>query len=474
MVYYMPGETVTPEAGSARGARQDLTPREIVSELDRYIIGQRLAKRAVAIALRNRFRRLRLPPEMAEEVAPKNIIMMGPTGVGKTEVARRLARLSRSPFMKVEATKFTEVGYVGRDVESMIRDLTEMAVEIVRQEQAVMVRERAARHVEERLLALLLPPPARGSDREGPAKPDEAESAEQYERTREKLRAALARGELDDRIVEVQTGSGSRAMPMQIFSPQGLEEISLNLKDMIPGMFGGSPRRRRIPVREAREVLMKEEQEKLIDMDQVVRDAVARVEQSGIVFLDEIDKIVGGHGARGGPDVSREGVQRDLLPLIEGTTVNTKYGMVRTDHILFIASGAFHSSRPSDLMPELQGRFPIRVELDSLTRDDFVRILTEPENALVKQYTALMEAEGVSLVFSPDGVEAMADFAVLVNERTENIGARRLHTLMEKVLDEILFEGANRAGERYVIDAAYVRERLEGIVDNQDLSRYIL
>jgi len=438
-----------------------------------------MAKRAVAIALRNRFRRLRLPPEMAEEVAPKNIIMIGPTGVGKTEVARRLARLSRSPFMKVEATKFTEVGYVGRDVESMIRDLMEIAVEIVRQEQSELVRGTAARNVEERLLALLLPPsptPSRRADAAGgdAADGEASDSAARYERTRDKLRSSLARGELDDRMVEIQSRSGSRAMPMQIFSPQGLEEINLNLKDMLPGMFGGNPRPRRLAVREAREALRKEEEEKLIDMDLVVRDAMSRVEQSGIIFLDEIDKIAGGHGARGGVDVSREGVQRDLLPLIEGTTVNTKYGMVRTDHILFIASGAFHASRPSDLMPELQGRFPIRVELDSLTRDDFVRILTEPENALVKQYVALMQAEGIELEFTRSGVEALADFAVLVNERTENIGARRLHTLLEKVLDEILFDGADRPGGRHTIDDAYVRSRLAGIADNQDLSRYIL
>jgi len=486
MVYYMPGETLAPkDAGQDKPSARELTPRDIVEQLDRYIIGQAQAKRAVAIALRNRYRRLRLPPEMAEEVAPKNIIMIGPTGVGKTEIARRLARLARSPFMKVEATKFTEVGYVGRDVESMVRDLTEIAIELVRQEQVLQVRDKAAVNVEERLLNLLLPPPRPAPAAGGGAHPPHAhdekeraaerESREQLERSREALRHDLSAGALDERIVEIQVQQGSRAMPMQVFSPQGLEEISLNLKDMMPGLFGqGKPRRRRMTVKEAREFLQKEEEDKLIDLDQVIRDAVTRVEQSGIIFLDEIDKIAGGHGQRSGPDVSREGVQRDLLPLIEGTTVNTKYGMVRTDHILFIASGAFHSSRPSDLMPELQGRFPIRVELDSLTRDDFVRILTEPENALVKQYVALMSAEGVELTIAPDGVEALADFAVMVNERTENIGARRLHTLLEKVLDEILFEGADLPERKQVVDAAYVRRKLAGIVGDQDLSRYIL
>jgi len=484
MVYYMPGETVSEPAGAEqdRRAPREMTPREIVEQLDRYIIGQAQAKRAVAIALRNRYRRLRLPPEMAEEVAPKNIIMIGPTGVGKTEVARRLARLARSPFMKVEATKFTEVGYVGRDVESMVRDLMEIAIDLVRQEQVAGVRDKALVNVEDRLLNLLLPPPrqtpapaAGAGSVDAQARAAEREAREQLERTRVLLRRDLASGTLDERMVEIQVQPGSRAMPMQVFSPQGLEEISLNLKDMIPGLFGGGkPRRRRMTVREAREFLLKEEEDKLIDQDQVVRDAMARVEQSGIIFLDEIDKIAGGHGARGGPDVSREGVQRDLLPLIEGTTVNTKYGMIRTDHILFIASGAFHSSRPSDLMPELQGRFPIRVELDSLTRDDFVRILTEPENALVRQYVALMSAEGVELVITEDGVASLADFAVMVNEKTENIGARRLHTLLEKVLDEILFEGADLAGRCQVVDAAYVRRKLAGIVGDQDLSRYIL
>ncbi len=415
-----------------------------------------------------------LPPQMAEEIAPKNIIMIGPTGVGKTEIARRLSRLARSPFIKVEATKFTEVGYVGRDVESMVRDLTEISIDLVRLERVAEVRARAAANVEERLLGLLLPdrhaaPPAPPSEPPGSEEP-----GERYAHTREVLRKQLATGALDDRVIELEVQAGPRSMPFQIFSQQGMEEINFNLKEMMPGMFGGQTRRRRMSIREAREHLLKEEEDKLIDMDNVTRDAITRVEQSGIVFLDEIDKVAGHGGGQSGPDVSREGVQRDLLPIIEGTTVSTKYGMVRTDHVLFIASGAFHMTKPSDLMPELQGRFPIRVELDSLGAGDFERILTEPESALVKQYVALMQAEGVELVFTPDGIKAIADFAVTVNERTENIGARRLHTLMEKVLDEILFEGADLAGRRQVIDAAYVNSRLADIVGDQDLSRYIL
>ncbi|HEY3174580.1 MAG TPA: ATP-dependent protease ATPase subunit HslU [Candidatus Polarisedimenticolia bacterium] len=452
MVYYMTGETVV--SGQPEAAQ--LTPRQIVSELDRYIVGQDRAKRAVAIALRNRMRRLRLPPEMAEEVAPKNIIMIGPTGVGKTEIARRLARLARSPFLKVEATKFTEVGYVGRDVESMVRDLTEIAIDLVRQERVAEVRDRAKANVEERLLGLL-----------GVGHPPETAD--------ETLRGRLAAGELDDTLVEVEVSAPTGSMPLQIFGPQGMEEINFNLREMMPGLFGsGRPRRRRMTVREAREHLLKEEEDKLIDMEQAVRDAVTRVEQSGIIFIDEIDKVAGRDGRGSGPDVSREGVQRDLLPIIEGTTVSTKYGMVRTDHVLFIASGAFHMAKPSDLMPEMQGRFPIRVELDALTRDDFVRILTEPENALVRQYVALMEVEGITLTFTPDGIRALADYAALVNEKTEDIGARRLHTIMEKVLDEILFEGPDLPRKVQVIDAEYTRRRLADIVQDQDLSRYIL
>ena len=470
----MPGETTGEQkAPPAQGDADQLTPRQIVAELDRYIVGQGRAKRAVAIALRNRIRRLRLPPDMAEEVAPKNIIMIGPTGVGKTEIARRLARLARSPFLKIEATKFTEVGYVGRDVESMVRDLTEISVDLVRLERVAEIRGRAKNNVEERLLNLLLPePPAAAAASENQ---DAAAAAAQHTKSRASLNRQLAAGELNNRVVEVEVRQTAGAMPFQIFSQQGMEEINFNLKEMMPGLFGGGKgKRRRMSVEEAREHLLKEEEEKLIDMDQVLRDAVKRVEQSGIIFIDEIDKVAGRGGSHSGPDVSREGVQRDLLPIIEGTTVSTKYGMVRTDHVLFIASGAFHMTKPSDLMPELQGRFPIRVELDALGRDDFVRILTEPENALVKQYVALMKAEGVTLTFTSDGIQALADYAALVNERTENIGARRLHTIMEKVLDEILFEGSDLPIKEQVIDEAYVHRRLADIVQDQDLSRYIL
>ena len=477
MVYYMPGETAASESPATTGPlpnappEAQLTPKQIVRELDRYIVGQARAKRAVAIALRNRIRRLSLPQHLAEEIAPKNIIMMGPTGVGKTEIARRLARLTRSPFLKIEATKFTEVGYVGRDVESMVRDLTEMSIDLVRQEKTAEVRQRARSTTQERLLALLLPP----RHQPGPGVDAEREE-EQHARNREIVRGQLLAGELDERIIELDVQSSAGGMPLRVFTQQGMEEINFNLKEMMPGLFPGGTRRRRMTVAEAREHIAKEEEERLIDMDQVTRDAIKRVEQAGIIFLDEIDKIAGrsGAGSGGGPDVSREGVQRDLLPIIEGTIVNTKHGMVRTDHVLFIASGAFHSTKPSDLMPELQGRFPIRVELDPLVKEDFVRILTEPENALTRQYAALMQAEGVRLSFTPDGVEALADIAVLVNERTENIGARRLHTIMEKVLDEILFEGADLPDKTQTIDAEFVRSRLSGIADDRDLSRYIL
>ncbi len=479
MVFFMPGET----QGAARAAHasrhpsdpdEALTPRQIVEHLDRYIVGQGRAKRAVAIALRNRIRRLRLPAEMAQEVAPKNIIMIGPTGVGKTEIARRLARLTGSPFLKVEATKFTEVGYVGRDVESMVRDLVDMAVDRLRQERAARVRGQAAANVEQRLLALLLPVSGAATRTAGHAAGGEAPAGDaSYARTREILRGQLAEGTLDDRLVEVDVQSASGSMPFRVFTQQGTEEINVNFKDMLPGLFGAGTRRRRLTVAEAREVLQKEEEDRLVDMEQVSRDAVSRVEQSGIVFLDEIDKIAG-RGGGAGPDVSREGVQRDLLPLVEGTLVNTKHGMVRTDHVLFIASGAFHASRPSDLMPELQGRFPIRVELDPLSKEEFVRILTEPENALVKQYAALMEADGVTLDVTRDGVEALADYAAQVNERTENIGARRLHTIMERVLEDLLFEAPELPQRRQIVDAAFVRRKLADVAEDRDLSRYIL
>jgi ATP-dependent HslUV protease ATP-binding subunit HslU len=445
-----------------------LTPRQIVAELDKYVVGQKQAKRAVAIALRNRLRRQKLVPELGEEVAPKNILMIGPTGVGKTEIARRLARLAQSPFLKVEASKFTEVGYVGRDVESMVRDLVELAVDMVREERLEEVREKAEQNAEERLLDLLLPPPSRPAFEAEP----QGTSAESWQQTREKFRSQLREGRLDARAVEID--ARERAFPsFEIIAGTSVEEIDINIKDMLPGLFQGRTRKRRVKVPEAMEYLIQEEEQKLVDMDSVARVAVERVEQSGIIFVDEIDKIAGREGGHG-PDVSREGVQRDILPIIEGTTVNTKYGMVKTDHILFIAAGAFHVAKPSDLIPELQGRFPIRVELEPLGKDDFVRILTEPQNALVKQYTALMETEGVTLRFLDEAIDRIADFATLVNERTENIGARRLHTVMEKLLDEISFEGPELAGRSITIDDAYVRRMLDDIVKNEDLSRYIL
>jgi ATP-dependent HslUV protease ATP-binding subunit HslU len=447
-----------------------LTPRQIVAELDKYVVGQKQAKRAVAIALRNRLRRQKLAPELGEEVAPKNILMIGPTGVGKTEIARRLARLAQSPFVKVEASKFTEVGYVGRDVESMVRDLVELAVDMVREDRLEEVREKAEQNAEERLLDLLLPPPSRPAF-EAEHEPTSS-SGESWQQTREKFRSQLREGRLDSRSVEID--ARERAFPsFEIIAGTSVEEIDINIKDMLPGLFQGRTRKRRVKVPEALEYLIQEEEQKLVDMDSVARVAVERVEQSGIIFVDEIDKIAGREGGHG-PDVSREGVQRDILPIIEGTTVNTKYGMVKTDHILFIAAGAFHVSKPSDLIPELQGRFPIRVELEPLGKDDFIRILTEPQNALVKQYTALMETEGVTLRFLDEAIDRIADFATLVNERTENIGARRLHTVMEKLLDEISFEGPELAGRSITIDDAYVRRMLDDIVKNEDLSRYIL
>src|SRR5213079_1365369 len=447
----------------------ELTPREIVRELDKYVIGQAGAKRAVAIALRNRIRRQKLPPEMAEEVMPKNIIMIGPTGVGKTEIARRLAKLANSPFLKVEASKFTEVGYVGRDVESMIRDLVEIAIEMVRNEKLQEVADKAEANAEERVLDLLLPPMPLPS---GASDDSNRTATEQWNRTREKLRAQLREGKLDERMVEIEVKE--RNFPaFEIISNQGIEEMDINIKDILPGFLGQRTKKRKMKIAEALEYLIQEEEQKLVDMDTVTRLAVERVEDSGIIFLDEIDKIAGRESGHG-PDVSREGVQRDILPIVEGTTVNTRYGFVRTDHILFIAAGAFHVSKPSDLIPELQGRFPIRVELDSLTVGDFVRILTEPQNALIKQCIALLETDGIKLTFQEDAVKEVALFAATVNENTENIGARRLHTIMEKLLDDISFEGPDLKKKTVRIDAAYVQKMLAEIVKDQDLSRYIL
>ncbi len=447
-----------------------LTPAQIVAELDRYIVGQQRAKRAVAIALRNRWRRQNLPPELRDEVAPKNIIMIGPTGVGKTEIARRLAKLSQAPFLKVEASKYTEVGYVGRDVESMIRDLTELGVNLVKAEMAAGVRDRAEALAEDRLLDLLLP--------RRPGEPfvsgtlEEVSPEASRDATREKLRAQLRDGKLDERVIELDMQAQAGPI-LEVFSGQGMEEVGINLKDMLSNLMPGRTRRRRVKVRDARRLLAQEEAQKLVDVDEAVSQAIQRVENSGIIFLDELDKVAGREGTHG-PDVSREGVQRDLLPIVEGSTVTTKYGMVRTDHILFIAAGAFHVAKPSDLIPELQGRFPIRVELEPLTRQDFVRILNEPQNALVRQYVELLRTEGVTLRFADDAVDAIAEIASEVNQRTENIGARRLYTVMEKLLEEISFTAPDMAGKELMVDAEYVHARLADVLRDEDLSRYIL
>ena len=508
MAIYLPGTAEDQEL-----ALDELTPREIVAELDKYVVGQNAAKRAVAIALRNRMRRQKLSPDIADEIMPKNIIMIGPTGVGKTEIARRLAKLTNSPFLKVEASKFTEVGYVGRDVESMVRDLVEIAIDMVREEKLEEVEDKAELNAEDRLLDLLLPPtsaPAPAANTSSGPQLIEGNTlgGDSHQRTREKLRQQFREGKLDDRTVEIDVRE--RNMPsFEILSNQGVEEMDINLKDVLPNIFGQRTKKRKMKVAEAFEYLVQEEEGRLIDMDQVTRTAVERVENSGIVFLDEIDKIAGREGGHG-PDVSREGVQRDILPIVEGTTVNTRYGMVRTDYILFIAAGAFHVSKPSDLIPELQGRFPIRVELKSLTVEDFVRILTEPKSSLTRQYTALLETEGLKLEFTRESLEEIAQFAFRVNETTENIGARRLHTIMERVLDEISFlapdltkawpqndanglqlaastdfgatvplpiserESPSGKDKVAVIDPEYVRAMVATIVKDQDLSRYIL
>ena len=444
---------------------QELTPQEIVQELDKYIIGQKAAKKAVAIALRNRYRRRKLPPELADEIAPKNILMIGPTGVGKTEISRRLARLTSSPFLKIEASKFTEVGYVGRDVESMIRDLVRMSVELVKEEQIEEISGKAEKNVEEKILDLLLPPMRRQ------AAPPSEEETKRFKETREKLRSQLRAGLLEDRVIEIEVKE-KMSTPFEIFSNAGMEEIGVQIQEIIPGL-GGRSKKRKAKIKEAREYLLEDEQRRLIDMDQVSRLAIERVEHSGIIFLDEVDKVAGREGGHG-PEVSREGVQRDLLPIIEGTTVNTRNGLVKTDHILFIGAGAFHVTKPSDLIPELQGRFPIRVELTSLDKEDFIRILTEPENALIKQYRALMQTEGLNVNFSEDAIHAVAEMAVKVNEVNENIGARRLHTVMEKVMEEISFEAPNLKKKKIKIDRQYVEKQLKDIVEDEDLSRFIL
>src|SRR6266851_3442263 len=455
MVFLMPGEKAA-TAEAAKRAPGSLTPREIVAELDKFIIGQKRAKKAVAVALRNRWRRQQLSAEMAREILPKNILMIGPTGVGKTEIARRLARLADAPFIKVEASKFTEVGYVGRDVDSIVRDLTEVAVQMVREEKTAEIRDRAKARTEQRLVDLLLPALPEGD----------------AEETRARVRTLLHEGKLEDRMVDIEVAD--KTFPsFEIVTNQGVEEMDINVKEMLPGLFGGKKKRRKTSVAEAREILQAEEEGRLVDPGQVAREAVERAQSAGIVFLDEIDKVAGRESGRG-PDVSREGVQRDLLPIVEGTSVNTKYGAIRTDHILFIASGAFHTTKPSDLIPEFQGRFPIRVELNALNKDDFVRILTEPENALTKQYVALLATENVQLEFTGDAISALAEIAAQVNARSENIGARRLHTVLERLLEELSFGAPELSEQEVTVDSDYVHRRLDPIVKNEDLSRYIL
>ncbi|HRD01622.1 MAG TPA: ATP-dependent protease ATPase subunit HslU [Candidatus Saccharicenans sp.] len=470
MAIELEGKIISKEKPILGKGEGELTPLEIVAELDKYIIGQKAAKKAVAIALRNRFRRRKLPPELADEIAPKNILMIGPTGVGKTEISRRLAKLTSSPFLKIEASRFTEVGYVGRDVESMIRDLVRIAVEMVKQEKIKEIEAKARANVEERLLDLLLPSRLSHNRRKEPATP--AEEQMEFQRTREHLRDELRSGRLEERFVDIEVKEKS-SPPFEFVTSNGFEEIGIQIQEIMPGIFGGKTKRRKVKIKEAKEILLEDEEKRLVDMDQVARLAIEKVEQSGIIFLDELDKIAGRESGTG-PDVSREGVQRDLLPIIEGTTVSTRFGLVRTDHILFIAAGAFHVSKPSDLIPEIQGRFPIRVELTPLSKEDFVRILTETENALIKQYKALLATEGIEVDFSDEAIEEIAALAEKVNEEAENIGARRLHTVMEKVMEDISFEAPNLTEKKILITREYVQKQLSEILVNQDLRKFIL